>query len=45
MSLAGMVSWGALAVLVYAYFGYPLLLWALARLRRCTRRASLDARG
>ena len=34
MSAAGMVSWGAVAVLVYAYFGYPLLLWALAWLRR-----------
>ncbi len=34
MTAAAIICWGGLAVLVYAYFGYPLALAALGRLRR-----------
>ncbi len=32
-TIAFLLSWGALAILLYAYFGYPALLWVLAKLR------------
>jgi len=34
MSAPAIICWGGFAVLLYAYFGYPLLLAALGRLRR-----------
>jgi len=33
---AQLIAWGALAILVYAYFGYPAILYLLARIRRST---------
>ncbi len=34
--MAMVVFWGALAQIVYVYFGYPLVLWGAARFRRPT---------
>jgi len=34
MTATGIIAWGAFAVFLYAYFGYPLLLRLLIRLRR-----------
>jgi hypothetical protein len=34
MGAADIICWGAVALLAYAYFGYPLLLRLLACLRR-----------
>ncbi len=31
MTLAAPVFWGSVALVAYAYVGYPLLVWALRR--------------
>ena len=31
--MSAIVFWGALGLLLYGYFGYPAIMWALARWR------------
>jgi len=44
MTAAAIISWGALAILLYAYFGYPLLLALIGTVRRPRPIAAHDIR-
>lgn len=43
MSAPAVIAWGAFLVLIYAYFGYPLLLLIIGRLRRMPPLVTSDA--